>query len=277
MYKIFCVLVLLFISNILFANILKTYDLTYLNKLDQNKDAERIWDEMHFVSSLQGIVNKDSPNLYIFFVGDSFGDDLSGSVDRLWLERASAKGEWLADYSLQSINGLDELIKCFRKNIKGLVVYDGSVPATSNVASTIAGVENLACIRYDPSKTSLYYHLTMELNIPVKKWLVNKDGTSKFTGVGLIPDIKQKSTGSSKCDAYIWAKALYLDTGKCNPSILGYYIDSYWIKSNWGRLSNSTVTNQDFIISKKGFVFDLSTWEDETHVDDINQKLGVDF
>ena len=37
------------------------------------------------------------------------------------------------------------------------------------------------------------------------------------------------------------------------------------------------MTNQDFIISKKGFIFDLSPWEDETPVDDINQKLGVDF
>ena len=35
------------------------------------------------------------------------------------------------------------------------------------------------------------------------------------------------STGSAKNDAYRWAKAQYLDTGRCTPGALGYYVDAY--------------------------------------------------
>lgn len=29
-----------------------------------------------------------------------------------------------------------------------------------------------------------------------------------------------------KCDAYIWAKQTYLDSGRCNPTVMGYYLGS---------------------------------------------------
>jgi hypothetical protein len=47
-------------------------------------------------------------------------------------------------------------------------------------------------------------------------WLVNPDGTSKFTGSGLIPNSKRNSTGSAKCDAYLWMKDNYIDKGLCD-------------------------------------------------------------
>ena len=187
--------------------VLYTYDLTYTLRLDRSdpKERRRIWDHAHFVSSVQGIVNREQPRLYVYFIG---GEE--GTIDRYWLARLQEPGEWLAEHRLEEIPDLDALVRTFRSEINGLVVYDESVPATSNVASTIAGVENLACARFDPDADSLCHRLTAELRLPVKARLINPDGTSMFTGRGTIPDSSTPSTGSAKCDAYLWAKEKYL-------------------------------------------------------------------
>ena len=251
-----------------------TYNLTYTLKLDRANPTEcrKMWDDAHFVSSLQGIVNRGKPRLYTFFVGGE-----SGSVDRYWLNRLREPEEWLADYKLEEVRDIDALANKFREDINGLVVYDEKVAATSNVASTIAGVENLACVRYDPNSDSLYHHLTEDLKLPVKVRLLNDDGSSMFTGRGAIPGSKTPSTGSAKCDAYIWAKERYLDTGKCNPAKMGYYMDAYWLRNPGGYVPNHTLSNHDYFIAHKGFFFDLGPWDDETPIDDPDQPLGADL
>lgn len=256
---------------------LYTYDLTYTLKMnrDNQKERRRIWDEAHFVSSLQGIVNREKARLYLYFIG---GED--GSIDHFWLDKLREPGEWLAEHSIEEIKSLSELIEIFRDDISGLVVYDENVPATSNVASTIAGVENLACIRFDLSQDSLYYWLTLDPEgpkLPVKVRLLNEDGSSMFTGNGTIPNSSTPSTGSAKCDAYIWAKEKYLDTGRCNPAKMGYYIDQYWLRKPEGYIPNHTLSNHDYFIANRGFFFDLSPWDDEAPVDDCGQPLGADM
>ena len=276
MNKLLIIIFLFILCNPILAKTLITYDLTYLQRVDRSQSAgsKEIWDTLHFTSALQGIVNRNEPKLYTFFVGENNED---GSVDKFWLSKMTEKNEWLSDYEIKEVSSVENLVEHFKKDIKGLVVYDENVPATSNVASTIAGVENLLPIRFDKDANSLYTFLTKTKKIPVKKWLLNKNGTSIFTGKGIIPDTNIKSTSSAKCDAYIWAKVKYLDTGICNPEIMGYYIDSFWIDASWGRISNNTLANHDYIISKKGFFFDLSPWEDEVPCDDRNQVLATDF
>lgn len=255
---------------------LRTFDLTYTLKLGgasrSQEECRKIWDDAHFVSSLQGIVNRNEPRLYIFFVGGE-----NGTVDRYWLRRLREPGEWLEKHRMQEIPDLDALVREFQDDITGLVVYDERVPATSCVASTIAGVENLACVRYDPAKGSLYQHLTEDLKLPVKIRLLKPGGMSMFTGKGAIPGSKTRSTGSAKCDAYIWAKERYLDSGKCNPAKMGYYIDAYWLRNPGGYVPNHTLSNHDYFIAQKGFFFDLGPWDDETPVDDPDQPLGTDM
>lgn len=282
-------ILLLMLSASVFSankNSLDVYDMTYINNSLPNgadnynnapQNSKKVWDEMHFIASLQGLVNRTGINLYVISQGEEFGDDKNGYVDKYWLKLMTGKGEWLEKYNLNYIKTLDELILKYKNAYKGLVVYDGSVYATSNAASTVAGVENLLCIRYDTDKNSLYSHLVNDLKIPIKHWLIKKDGSSLFTGKGYIPNTKIKSTGSPKCDVYIWAKTKYLDTGKCNPQMLAYYIDSYWIQNPQGRISWNTLTNHDYYIMNKGFFFDLSPWNDETPVDDINQPIGTDY
>ena len=118
----------------------------------------------------------------------------------------------LADYRLQRIASIQEVIKTFRPSFRGVVSYDTNVPSTSNVASTIAGVENLACLRFDPSPGSLYDQLVNRgPKLPVAIRLYRPDGTSLFTGRGIIPGTNTPSTGTPKCDAYTWAKEKDLD------------------------------------------------------------------
>lgn len=254
---------------------LYVYDLTYTLRLDRNdpKQCRKIWDETHFITSVQGIVNRKSPRLYVYLVGKD------GYVDRYWLAKLREQGEWLSDYKLQPLPDVDSVVRTFRADIKGLVVYDENVPATSNVASTIAGVNDFACIRFDQSSDSLYYRLVVDPTgpkIPVKAWLVNKDGTSMFTGKGKIPGSNTPSTGSAKCDAYIWAKERLLDTGRCNPTKMAYYIDAYWLRNTTGEIPNHTLSNHDYFIANRAFFFDLSPWDDEAPNDDPGQQLGTD-
>ena len=240
---------------------------------DDAEQRRRIWDHAHFVSSLQGIVNRETARLYVYFIGDE-----DGRIDRFWLEKLRGSGEWLADEALE-VGSLEDLVDRFRGDIGGLVVYDENIPATSNVASTVAGVENLACVRFDADPGSLYHRLALDSmgpKLPVKVWLINRDGTSMFAGRGTIPGTAAPSTGTAKCDAYIWAKEKYLDTGRCNPVKMGYYLDAYWLRKPEGYIPNHTLTNHDYFISHKGFFFDLSPWEDEAPVDDPNQPLGTD-
>ncbi len=263
------------------AKTLYTYDMTHLWRLDVSKpeQAREAWDTAHFVSTLQGIVNQKQPVLYVFFSGYNNETDPQGGADRFWLDKMTEKGAWLSSYKQKEIADLDALVEAFRGSINGLVVYDENVPATSCAATTCAGADGLAAVRFDKSKTSLYYHLTQDPKgpkLPVKVWLVNPDGSGKFTGKGTIPETKKASTGSAKCDVYMWAKEKYLDSGKCDPHVLGYYLDCSWVKSPGGRLSNFTLTNHDYIVAKKGFCFDLSPWDDEPATDDPGQPVGAD-
>ena len=174
-----------------------------------------------------------------------------------------------------TVGDIESLVKIFADEINGVVLWDPDVPATSNVASTAAGAENLLPIPKNPSPDSLYQRLISgKINLPVRLDLCNK-----FTGRSMIPDTNRTSTGSKKCDAYIWAMEKYLKTGLCNPLYQGYYIDSFWIKNPapGHDFQNHTLTNHDYFISHKGFFWDLSVWADETPIDDPCQPLGSDF
>ena len=85
------------------------------------------------------------------------------------------------------------------------MVYDPEVPATSCIASTAAGCDDLLPVRFSRATNSMFALLTGKLGLPVRLWLVNPDGTPKFTGKGLIPDLNEPSSGSAKNDAYRWA------------------------------------------------------------------------
>lgn len=246
------------------------YDLARLYDLDLANPAQAAaaYDELHLVSTLQGIVNRDRPRLYLHFVTHSeFG---SIDIDAYWLDELQAPGGLLHDRPVKQIATLDELIAYFRSRIRGAVVWDPQVPATSNVASTVAGALDVVALRFG---SPLYDGYADRLG--VREWLVRRDGRSLFTGSGQIPGTARESSGSAKCDAYLWAAERYLATGRSAPDF-GYFIDAYWLHNPMGKLQQALLTNHDYIVSKRGFVFDLHPWDDEAPADDPDQPLGAD-
>ncbi len=248
------------------------YDMTELHRADLKEPAQarRAWDSAHLVASVQGIVNRDGPRLFVRFMEQP---------DDFWFDYCRGESGWLTERPVETIPTLEALLRSFGGALAGLVVYDERVPATSNLASTIAGIENRACLRYDPSADSLYTAV-LAMDLPFTRdiiRLIRDDGSPLFTGEGLIPDTDWPSTGSAKCDAYLWAKNRYLDTGACSREFMAYYIDAYWLTApTLNGLPNNTLTNHDFFIANKAFFFDLHVWEEESPVDDPGQKPGTD-
>lgn len=257
-----------------------TYNIEPLHRavLADPVQVRQSWDEAHLVSALQGLVNRKAPRLYLYFVKQG-----GESIDRYWLDllrqpQGGGSSGWLANTEIIEIGSLDELLEQFRGDYRGAVVYDEHVPATSNLASTIAGVENLLPIRYDTAPDSLYSRLITDPNgpqIPVKRALVKDDGSPLFTGAGKIPRTELDSTGSAKCDAYRWLTEQYIKTGKTSSAELGYYLDAYWLQVPL-MVQNQLLTNQDYFIARRAPFIDLSPWADEKPNDEPNQPLGAD-
>lgn len=252
------------------------YDLHYTLETDLSTPKGRnvAWDDVHVVSALQGIVNRDAPQLYVFFVDR---DQLD--IDKYWLNKYRRKGQWLYRKETVTYNTIEDLVSAYAGYIKGVVLYDERVPSTSNVASAVAGAEDLLPIRYDLDSESLYSRLVLGgPRLKVKRRLINEDGSVMFTGSGVIPGTNRNSTGSIKNDPYIWYIENYMKTGKCNTEYAAYYLDQYWKQNPGATVRNHhTLSNHDFFISKRAFFFDLSPWGDEPATDEPIQKVGTDL
>ena len=272
------VVVMAMLTGIVGADRIGVYDLTYALSFDVSnpESVNSAWDNCHVVTTLQGIVNRDSPRLYVKFVQSQHGEI---NIDDYWLQKNRQEGQWLAGDKFREIKTIEQLVERYKKYLNGAVVYDPKVAATSNVASAVAGADDLLAVRYDTKKGSLYNRLIVNgPKLEVKCWLVNRDGSSLFTRKGLIPGTKRYTTGSAKCDAYIWMKEKYLDTGKLSPVHAGYYIDYYWVQKPGACVNNHhTLTNHDYFVSKKAWFFDLHVWRDEVPKDDPQQIAGTDI
>jgi hypothetical protein len=253
------------------AEPLYQYDLAHLYDLDLDDpgQAAAAYDELHFVCTLQGIVNRERPRLYLHFTTHSELGTID--VDEFWLAELQRAGGLLHGRPTRTIGTVEELLATFRSEIRGAVVWDPAVPATSNVASTVAGAADLVALRYDPDPNSLI----QRLGLPAQVSLVRPDGSPLFTGAGSIPGTHRKSSGSAKCDAYLWAVEHYLAAGKCRPEF-GYFLDGYWLHAPAGKLPQALLTNHDYLVSRRGFIFDLQPWDDERPADDPDQPLGAD-
>ncbi|WP_233545652.1 GxGYxYP domain-containing protein [Parabacteroides sp. AM08-6] len=246
---------------------------TLAANLDDPQQVKKVWDHLHTIATLQGIVNRDTSRLYIQYIQEG-----ENPIDEYWWNKYRQPGEWLAGRDTMELQDIIEAIRYYKKGIKGLVVYDSNVPSTSNVASAISGIDNLIAVRYDTDPESLYTKIRKELKLPVKVWLVNKDGTSLFTAKGNLPGSDTPTTGSLKNDPYRWFIEKYMKTGKCNTEYAAYYIDQYWRQKPKATVPNHhTLTNHDFFVSKKAFFFDLSPWGDEPATDDTTQPTGTDL
>ncbi|MCF7673922.1 MAG: hypothetical protein K9N23_07580 [Akkermansiaceae bacterium] len=249
-------------------------DARYLRGLDlsQPEKAVEVWDKMHALAALQGIVNRDAPRFYLLYCAE-FGVE----TDQFWLDWLRGEDGWLRQTEVVPLASLEQAVVTFRKYVKGLAVYDPGVPATACLASTAAGCGDLLPVRFSADPNSVFALLAGRLHLPVKLWLLNPDGTSKFTGRGMIPDSNKPTSGSAKVDAYRWAVRRFIESGKCDARFAAYYLDAFWLqRPRNGAPDLHTLSNHDYFIARRGFFFDLSPWGDEPPVDDPNQAAGMD-
>jgi hypothetical protein len=230
--------------------------------------VEQSYDYRHVVFCLQGLVNRNAPRMFVRFFEDE--DDL------IWLTRVREANGFCENWNVEKVETLEALFEKFGTYVTGVVLYEpepeNGPASTSMVATTVAGAENCVAVRKDTSAGSLYNWLVNDSDGP--KLPVFIDLTGKFTDSGTIWQTSIPSTGSAKCDAYIWAIEKYLKTGKSNPSSLGLYLDLAGL-----RIADQDFTdlmNLDYMVAKKGFCFDLSPFADERPNDDLSQPLGTD-
>lgn len=267
-------------------SVLDNYEDSYPNQFDITT----------ILTAMQGIVNRDKPTLFVRF--DEGGVETSyPETDLFWLEYLGEKDFLPSGEDVVEIQSIDTLLRLFQDKITGITIWDPLVPATSNVAYTDAGVNNTLPVRYSDNLDSVYY--AMQGRFPV-----TLDLNGKFTGTGKIPDIDRDSTGSAKCDAYLWAMEMYIKTNKTNPYVMANYVDA-WVGNDGytprnyyyptgGRLADGTdatqfptvwnnkifqhcVTNRDYFVSEKAFFVDLNATDLHVPIDDPNQTLGTDL
>ncbi|MCL1919684.1 MAG: hypothetical protein FWG50_01185 [Kiritimatiellaeota bacterium] len=225
----------------------------------------RHYDEVMLVTALQGLANRAAPRLFVRY---------NAAPDDYWFARMTAPGEWLDGRPVERTGSVRDLLARFGAAAKGLAVWDERVPATSNLAMTLAGTDGLLPVRLDTGAGSLY----SELASGAGAMPVARSFAGMFTGNGTIPETSRASTGSAKNDAYIWLLENVVKKGRTDRSILGYYIDAFWLACHRaGALQNHTVNNMDYLVARRGAIVDLNVWEDEAPVDDPGQPPGTDL
>lgn len=217
---------------------------TYTLAQDGTRES---YDEAMAVACLQGIINRESPTVYVL--------SKTNPRPQYWLDILSKDGRWLQGRELETVADLDALAKLAGKRLKGAVIWDPNVPATVNVATTIAGVSDGVVL--SPEYADRY----------LKQWQmpVIKDLRGMFTGA---------ETGSKKNDAYRWAIREYLQKGLCSSRLLCLFQDTWRARPSG---DTSYVVVRDWAVKRRAFVFDLSPWGDEKPMDDPGQKLGTDL
>jgi hypothetical protein len=196
---------------------------------------------------LQGIANRRAPTVYV----------LSKANPRpaYWQQTFSQPGGWMHGRETVPLADLTALRDLVGKRLKGAVIWDPAVPATLNVATTIAGVEDGVVL--SPEFAERY--------LGPWKLRVLRDLRGMFTGA---------ETGSKKNDAVRWAVREYLAKGKCSDHLLCLYEDAY---STRARGDIGYVLTRDWAIKNRAFTYDLSPWGDEKPGDDPDQTLGTDL
>lgn len=218
---------------------LYTYELTQRGTSDA-------YDEALATACLQGLINRDGANLYI--TSSTYGRPA------YWLDIMTKEGRWLTGRELMPVPNLDGLRELAGDRVKGVVIWDPTVPATVNVATTIAGVKDGLVL--SPAWADRYRE---KWNLPVLD-----DLRGRFTG---------EETGSAKNDAYRWAIREYLAKGLCSSRLVCLFEDAAATRKDG---SIGYVVTRDWAIRQRAFVYDLSPWADETPKDDPNQPLGTD-
>ncbi len=236
-------------------------------------------DTIRLVVSLQGLLNRDfgmdnNHTMLLYAITDN--------SDSNWLDEMQTEGSVFEGFAIQRINTWEQFYTTFEAQIKacGMVLWDGNVPATSNVAATICGLDGYLPVL---DKSPLYDELTAK-GVPTKQSLTGlfQNGHKGETLAGT----KVVSTGSAKNDAYRWAMEKYFD--RCSANYLAYILDGACTvrgysayddnPAAWQPNSHShCLANHDYLIARRCFFFDLDPYARDSACDDTSQIVYYDF
>ena len=106
---------------------------TYIYDLP-DLQGEEAYDHAMAAATMQGIINREQPILYILSPWSK--------MPAYWLDIFGRKGGWLAESTQKKLGSLDDLAALAGDTLRGAVIWDPSIPATVNVTTTIADVED---------------------------------------------------------------------------------------------------------------------------------------
>lgn len=233
-------------------------------------------DVVRLYTCLQGLLNRryaDGKSNFLLY--QDFDDS-----DQFWLSYMTGTGKTFEDFTTSTLSTPEELWDFIMPYIKeyGIVLWDPDVPATSNVASTICGVDGYLPVRFDESQGSLYNYLISN-GVEVKLSLVGM-----FTGNygSKIHGTDIPSSGSAKNDAYLWALEKYMD--RCSKTHIAYTLDGagtipenpIYQRAEGTDSRYNQIPSHDYYIFHKMFFFDLTPTKQEIPCDDPDQPRGTD-
>lgn len=125
--------------------------------------------ENRLIASLQGLINRafgmdDDHTVLVNFA-------LDGS-DKFWMSEMTSKGVFTQLNSKKKIvSSMDAFYETFANQLKycGMVTWDGGVPATSNVAATICGVDGYLPVLKGSSIETKLPEWALKKNIPFQQ------------------------------------------------------------------------------------------------------------
>ncbi len=225
-------------------NLKESYAVSYKLALPQVTGAT-LYDTVLAEVCIQGIMNRESDSkVYIM-----------GAQAEEWFDIMTSEGRWLSDEDFEDVKTFEDFLKIGLPYLKKVIIWDTAVPASVNVATTIAGVEDGIVM----SDTLYEKYQDIVGSLPVT------DLRGMFDG---------SVTGSKKNDCYAWAIENYLKKGLCSEDFICYYTDSA-TERNGG--VTSYVSVRDWAVYNRSFVFDLSPWSDEAPYDEPDQPIGADY
>ena len=240
-------------------DVLYVFDVnSYITKFRDTKDQ---LDIASLIVAIQGIVNKDGDHLYLLYLGDVPINQYTMDTDQFWLDYLTSENQYLDGKELVTIYSLGEVLTLFKNQINGLIVWDNTVAATYNTAFTACGPDKLIPVHFDDSQNSVMNILRNDYGLKVK---INLYG--KFTGEGKVYGTDEDSTGSKKCDAYVWSIVNYLEKGRIDTRYVCEYMDAftqdYDVRSiSYIDLNASGINGRDYYVAKNGFFLDLCCFE----------------
>ena len=232
-----------------------------INQALAGEDSTNRYDLFRFAACLQGLLNREKPTLFLLWE----------KHDRFWLEYITAPGKFLENEPCIPLSSFEELLTVFADCIRrcGLILWDPTVPATLNAATTACGTDGYLPIREGSAAERIRTITGASVRIDLR---------GHFTGTGLVWETDEPSTGSAKCDAYVWALHRFME--RCAEDLLEFSPDGMpWRDEEpfYPDMGNAFVPNMDYAVSRRAFVFDLFCFGDEAPCDDPAQPVGCDL